>query len=185
MSSQVQTATASVGATLGAVYIGSTIATILFGITNLQDINYYKKYPDDWWVYLYSVGILSTLDCLHVAFSTHAIYHYLVELFGDYVRIYHIMWSFKLEIQLSVAIIVTHGSPGCICYPDLENRHFGKVLPWFVVVTITVAFVYINKLLVMLSCRRDNRLSTNGGSSEPKVLRFTPDGSRTEIDEVV
>ncbi|PBK84339.1 hypothetical protein ARMGADRAFT_1087027 [Armillaria gallica] len=45
----------SMGATLGAVYIGSTIATI---ITNLQAINYYKKYPDDWWVYRYSVGIL-------------------------------------------------------------------------------------------------------------------------------
>ncbi len=28
---------------------------------------------------------LRTLDCLHMAFSTHATYHYLVELFGDYV----------------------------------------------------------------------------------------------------
>ncbi|PBK80074.1 hypothetical protein ARMGADRAFT_1092546 [Armillaria gallica] len=88
MSSQVQAATPSMGATLGAVYIGSTIATILFGITNLQVINYYKEYPDDLWVYRYSVGILWTLDCLHVAFSTHAIYHYLVELFGDYVLSY-------------------------------------------------------------------------------------------------
>ncbi len=39
--------------------------------------------------------------------------------------------------------------------------------------------------LQRLNCQRDNRLSTNGGSSEPKVLRFTPDGFPTEIDKVV
>ncbi len=39
--------------------------------------------------------------------------------------------------------------------------------------------------LQRLNCGRDNWLSTNGGSSKPKILRLTPDGSRTEINEVV
>ncbi|SJL15294.1 uncharacterized protein ARMOST_18787 [Armillaria ostoyae] len=138
MTSQVQTTVPPLGMTLGALYIGSTIATILFGIMNLQVFIYYKKYPDDWWVYRYSVSILWALDSLHVAFSTHAIYHYLVELFGDYDGIYHITWSFKLQILLSMVIIVGVQAVYAIRIWKL-GRHFGKILPWFVVLTVTVA----------------------------------------------
>ncbi|PBK85908.1 hypothetical protein ARMGADRAFT_1035907 [Armillaria gallica] len=88
--------------TLGPLYIGSTIAVILFQITNLQVVIYYKKYPDDWWICSDSLnscnqfGILWALDSLHVAFSTHAIYHYLVDLFGDYHGTYCIVWFVKI-----------------------------------------------------------------------------------------
>ncbi len=32
------------------------------------------------------------LDTLHVALSTHVMYHYLIELFGNFVAIYDIVW---------------------------------------------------------------------------------------------
>ncbi|KAK0209872.1 hypothetical protein IW262DRAFT_1486327 [Armillaria fumosa] len=90
--------------TLGAMYLGAMVAAILFGITNLQTVVYYKKYPDDWWVYRYSVASLwyaksacvgvpvidetshvsRMLDTLHVALSTHALYHYLITLYGSF-----------------------------------------------------------------------------------------------------
>ncbi|PBK58455.1 hypothetical protein ARMSODRAFT_983839 [Armillaria solidipes] len=91
-----QTDTPSLGMTFGAIYIGATIATVLFGITNLQVVIYYMKYPADWWVYRCSVTILWILDALHVALSTHALYFYLIELFGDYLKIYQMIWSFKV-----------------------------------------------------------------------------------------
>ncbi|KAK0226849.1 hypothetical protein EDD85DRAFT_795166 [Armillaria nabsnona] len=83
MTSQAQTIVPPLGMTLGPLYIGSTIAAILFGITNLEVVIYYKKYPHDWWVYRYCVGVLWVLDSLHVTFSTHAMYHYLVDSFGE------------------------------------------------------------------------------------------------------
>ncbi|KAK0471476.1 hypothetical protein IW261DRAFT_1571987 [Armillaria novae-zelandiae] len=101
MTLKVQTSVPLLGTTLGALYIGATIAAI---ITNLQLVIYYKKYPDDWWVYRYSVGVLWVLDSLHVAFSTHAIYHYLIDLFGDYEGINCIVWSFKVFMSVSVAL---------------------------------------------------------------------------------
>ncbi|KAK0468765.1 hypothetical protein IW261DRAFT_1573510 [Armillaria novae-zelandiae] len=85
----------SLGATLGAVYLGATVAAIIFGITNLQTVIYYKKYPDDWWVYRYSVTSLWILDALHVVLSTHALYYYLINHFGNFVAIDDVVWSFK------------------------------------------------------------------------------------------
>ncbi|PBK85995.1 hypothetical protein ARMGADRAFT_543763 [Armillaria gallica] len=96
----------SFGMTFGSVYIGTTIAAILFGITNLQTVIYYNRYPDDGWIFRYSVAILWFLDALHVAFSTHASYYYLVDLFENYLALPHIVWSFKLQILLSKAIII-------------------------------------------------------------------------------
>ncbi|KAK0467377.1 hypothetical protein IW261DRAFT_1520244 [Armillaria novae-zelandiae] len=102
MASQNPIPAPSLGTTLGPIYIGATVAAILFGITNLQVAIYYKKYPDDWWVYRYSVRWV--LDGLHVAFSTHALYHYLIDLFGDYDSIYSIIWY--LHTLLNMVIIV-------------------------------------------------------------------------------
>ncbi|PBK79401.1 hypothetical protein ARMGADRAFT_136104 [Armillaria gallica] len=290
MTSLAQTIVPPLGMTLGPLYIGSTIAAILFGITNLQVVIYYKKYPDDWWVYRYSVLILWVLDSLHVAFSTHAMYHYLVDLFGDPDAIYHIIWSFKLHQLLNMVLIVGVQVVYAIRIWKL-GRHFGKILPWFVVLISTVAIgtgvfsiydeytiynflllpnikksicfifsipamcdfvialsmcyylhkcrevsafsstsamllglmrlvvvsglatsasslltlitylvwpktliflgvdfilpkLYVNSLLVMLNCRRDRRPPTNSEFSEPKVLRFAPNDSGTDIDEV-
>ncbi|KAK0432435.1 hypothetical protein EV421DRAFT_2000799 [Armillaria borealis] len=96
----------SLGLTFGAVYLGTMAAVILFGITNLQTVIYYKKFPGDWWVYRYSVASLWILDALHVALSTHALYHYLINLFGNFVAIYNIVWSLKISILMNVLIVM-------------------------------------------------------------------------------
>ncbi|KAK0482884.1 hypothetical protein EDD18DRAFT_1112519 [Armillaria luteobubalina] len=83
----------SVSETLGALYIGVTIAAVLYGVTNLQAVIYYRRYPNDWSVYQYSVGhllrslqyvgFLWTFDTVHVALSTYAVYVFLIHFFGD------------------------------------------------------------------------------------------------------
>ncbi|KAK0457517.1 uncharacterized protein EV420DRAFT_1688878 [Desarmillaria tabescens] len=92
----------------GALYIGATVAAVLFGITNLQTVIYYKRYPDDWWVYRYSVALLWVLDTLHVTLSTHALYYYLidkVDIFRSLVG-ENAQWSFKLQFGINVLIVV-------------------------------------------------------------------------------
>ncbi|KAK0482973.1 hypothetical protein EDD18DRAFT_757975 [Armillaria luteobubalina] len=122
----------SIASTLGAVYLGSCVALVLYGITNLQTFLYYKRYSDDWWFYRYSVAVLWVFDTLHVILSTHALYFYLIESFGDYLGLIKIVWSFQLDVVLNNLVIVcVH-----IVYSVrlwMLGRHFHRVVPWFVV----------------------------------------------------
>ncbi|PBK63017.1 hypothetical protein ARMSODRAFT_1088807 [Armillaria solidipes] len=151
MSSQPSTATPrSLGDTLGALYIGSTIAAMymifltrkdacslihfgsLFGITNLQTVIYYKKYPHDWWLFRYSVALLWVLDALHVALSTHALYVYLIDMFGDLAGVLvHSVWSFKVQMGINIIIVIFVQELYAIRLWKF-GRHFHKNLSLFV-----------------------------------------------------
>ncbi|PBK91923.1 hypothetical protein ARMGADRAFT_866699, partial [Armillaria gallica] len=63
-----------------------------YGITILQTAIYYKEYPNDSWLFRYGVSKELILDTLHVAISTHALYFYLVESFGNYLQVLEIIW---------------------------------------------------------------------------------------------
>ncbi|KAK0435766.1 hypothetical protein EV421DRAFT_2039028 [Armillaria borealis] len=132
MNLQPSTAVPSIGETFGALYVGTTIAAVLFGITNLQTVIYYKRYPNDWWLYRYSVALLWVLDTLHVVLSTHALYFYLIEMFGDLSSaLVHNIWSFKVQLVINVVIVVY--VPGLYAIRLWKlGRHFHKILPWFV-----------------------------------------------------
>ncbi|KAK0190187.1 hypothetical protein F5146DRAFT_1122517 [Armillaria mellea] len=138
MASQNPTAAPSLRMTLGAVYIGATVAAILFGITNLQAVIYYRKYSDDWWIYQYSVAILWAFDALHVALGTHALYHYLIDLFGDYVALNDVVWSFKLQILFNMVIIIGVQAIYTVRIWRL-GHHFHQILPWFVVLCVAIS----------------------------------------------
>ncbi len=114
-----------------------------YGITILQTVIYYKQYPNDPWLFRYSVreiirfdGIFLTnkqvailwcayrklykitswiltstiisriLDTLHVAISTHALYFYMIESFGNYLPLFGIIW-YVSSIALSSTEFVT------------------------------------------------------------------------------
>ncbi|KAK0185795.1 hypothetical protein F5146DRAFT_1143315 [Armillaria mellea] len=154
MPSQTPVEVPSLGMTLGALYIGATIATMqvgfasvflfinryssLFGITNTQVATYYKKYPHDWWIFRYSIGTLWIFDALHVALSTHMIYHYLIDSFGDYEGLYKVIWSFKLQLLVEMLVVV--GVQGIYIIRIWKlGRYFHRVLPWIVSLAVLVA----------------------------------------------
>ncbi|PBK86177.1 hypothetical protein ARMGADRAFT_543099 [Armillaria gallica] len=125
----------SLGKTLGAVYIGAMLSSILLGITALQAVIYYKKFPHDPWYYRYSVAALWILDMLHVALNTHAIYFYLIDSFGNYLALDRVIWSFKLQVLINVIIVVGVQSLYAVRLWKL-GHHFHRVIPWFIVVVI-------------------------------------------------
>ncbi|PBK91739.1 hypothetical protein ARMGADRAFT_1064219 [Armillaria gallica] len=93
--------------TIGAFHIGATLAAILFGVTNLQAVIYYKKYRNDWWFYKSAVALLWALDALHVGLSTQVLYTCLVQSGQLYeVFFFSDRWSVKLQIAISVFISV-------------------------------------------------------------------------------
>ncbi|KAK0221335.1 hypothetical protein IW262DRAFT_892297 [Armillaria fumosa] len=123
MSLQSSMALPSIGETFCACYIGSLIAAVFYGISNLQVFFYYKRYPNDWWVCQYSIGIAplirsfmlvnhgrvvyclrnKLLDDLRVVFSTHVLYYYMIKMFGKFNGLDRILWSMKLQWCLLVA----------------------------------------------------------------------------------
>ncbi|SJL15351.1 uncharacterized protein ARMOST_18844 [Armillaria ostoyae] len=99
MSSQPSIALPSVGDTFGACYIGSIIAAMSMSFLTLKMVIYYKRYHNDWWVYRYSVTLLWALDTFHVALSTHALYFYLITMFGDLIGdLESDLWSMKVTL---------------------------------------------------------------------------------------
>ncbi|PBK81095.1 hypothetical protein ARMGADRAFT_1171561 [Armillaria gallica] len=117
----------SLGESVGALDLGSNIASML---------SYYRRYPNDWWVYRYSVTLLWVLDTLHVALSTHALYFYLITMFGDLVGdLESDLWSMKWQLYLSDLIVVyVQGLYAIRLWKS--GRHFHKTLPWFVALAV-------------------------------------------------
>ncbi|PBK63032.1 hypothetical protein ARMSODRAFT_1024327 [Armillaria solidipes] len=139
MSSQPSAAIPSVGETFGACYIGSVIAAILFGISNLQMVIYYQRYPNDWWVYRYSVAVLWVFDTFHVVLSTHALYFYLITDFGNFIGdLESDLWSMKWQLCLNNFLVVFVQWLYAIRIWKL-GRHFHKTLPWLVILAVAAS----------------------------------------------
>ncbi|PBK91875.1 hypothetical protein ARMGADRAFT_1081289 [Armillaria gallica] len=145
-----------IGLTLGAIYIGATIAAVFYGITVLQTAVYYKVNPNDPRIFRYTVALLWVLDTLHVALSTHALYFYLIESFGNYLGLLKVIWSFPLQlvfnmliatcVQALYAIRIWKRSSSFIeisvsnSSALIVGRHFHVVLPYFIFLAVAATF---------------------------------------------
>ncbi|PBK59132.1 hypothetical protein ARMSODRAFT_1027704 [Armillaria solidipes] len=132
MSSQSLTELPSISETLGALYVGATIAAVLYGITNSQGVIYYRRYPNDWWVYRYSVGLLWALDTVQVTLCTYTIYFYLIHFFSDLNgALKYYPWFMKWQLALNVILAVYIQGLYALRLWQL-GWHFHKTIAYFV-----------------------------------------------------
>ncbi|KAK0497560.1 hypothetical protein EDD18DRAFT_1162837 [Armillaria luteobubalina] len=126
--------------TLGALFIGATIASVCFGITLLQTVVYYKLNSSDPWIFRYSVALLLIFDTLHVALSTHALYFYLIQSFGNYLALLSkVIWSFPL--QLLINVFINSGVQALYAVRIWKlGRKFHMILPRFIVIPVAATF---------------------------------------------
>ncbi|KZT21338.1 hypothetical protein NEOLEDRAFT_1181817 [Neolentinus lepideus HHB14362 ss-1] len=89
----------------GAAFLGVVVGAILFGITVLQTSFYYNNYRQDKIYYRISVGVLCCLDALHLSFSVHMIYHYLINSTGTPNPADAVIWSLKALAVVNVVVI--------------------------------------------------------------------------------
>jgi len=68
----------NLNSTMGALLVGSFLATLLYGITSHQFFRYFRMYPRDEVSLKAMVGGLWFLDSVHLIFFMHTCYHYLV-----------------------------------------------------------------------------------------------------------
>lgn len=107
---------------------------------NVQVLIYFKRYPNDWSLYRYSVALFWVLDIVHVALGTHALYHYLIDMSGNLLGSLevNIIWSMRVQLVVKVWTIVLVQGVYAIRLWKL-GRHFHKIVPWFVFLAVAAS----------------------------------------------
>ncbi|KAJ8589401.1 hypothetical protein M405DRAFT_791740 [Rhizopogon salebrosus TDB-379] len=125
------------GNTFGALFIGVTLAAILFGLTNVQAFIYLQTHSGTrMTVYKLAVIGLWILDALHLALITHCVYYYLIINYANTSALLEIVWSFKLQFIIDFLIIFgVHVLYACRIW--IINQGRSKALP-VTVVTILI-----------------------------------------------
>ncbi|KAK7454651.1 hypothetical protein VKT23_011404 [Stygiomarasmius scandens] len=92
------------GTTFGAMFVGSMVSLIIYGISCLQCYFYYLNYPGDELHIKMLVLLVWVLDSLHVAFMCHAMYHYLITGYGVPKTLEYGTWSLFGSLALNVTV---------------------------------------------------------------------------------
>ncbi|PBK91798.1 hypothetical protein ARMGADRAFT_1166015 [Armillaria gallica] len=131
------------GATFGAIFIGATKAAVL---CRIQTVICYKQNPNDPWLFRYAVAFLWIFDTLHVALSTHTLYFYLIESFGNYLSLL-LLGIVCFPVTLSprcVGLYEPKALPLSCSYCSIQyavriwklGRHFHVMLPRFIFLAV-------------------------------------------------
>ncbi|KAJ4477896.1 hypothetical protein C8J55DRAFT_90752 [Lentinula edodes] len=89
--------------TLGAAFIGYSFACAVFGVLTAQVTNYYQTFVADPKQLRILVGIVWSLELLHVILISHALYHYTITLFGSILEMItgHVVWSLVTQVLVA------------------------------------------------------------------------------------
>lgn len=94
----------------GAVLIGALLTAIGFGITTMQTYMWYRTFPSDSKVIRYVVWSISCLDIVHMIFTMHIIYFYVITNYNNPAALTRSVWSFDATIVVTAVITcITHG----------------------------------------------------------------------------
>ncbi|KAG2060554.1 hypothetical protein BDR06DRAFT_926334 [Suillus hirtellus] len=96
----------NIGKTFGALFIGVTIAAVLFGLSNVQAFIYFLTHAGTG-ITFYKLAVIWfwILDALHLMLIGHCIYYYLVINYANVSALTEIVWSFKLQIIIEFVIV--------------------------------------------------------------------------------
>ncbi|KAK0435768.1 hypothetical protein EV421DRAFT_1908459 [Armillaria borealis] len=104
MSSKSSTELPSVSETLGVLYIGATIAAVLYGITTYKGSFTTGDTPTTGG---YTAILSGSFDTVHVALTTYAVYVFLIQFFGDLTgALEYNSWSMKVYMNDVLAVYI-------------------------------------------------------------------------------
>ncbi|KAM5544655.1 hypothetical protein V8D89_001553 [Ganoderma adspersum] len=95
--------------TFGAVFLGTVLGAILYGLTSHQTFRYYRLYPTDPLVLKLTVLALWVMDSFHTVLCIHVCYYYLVSHYFKPERLLSGVWSIRLTVITTGGVIaITH-----------------------------------------------------------------------------
>ncbi|KAK7054814.1 hypothetical protein VNI00_003277 [Paramarasmius palmivorus] len=92
---------ARIETTMGALWWGLQAATILWGVTTTQTWYYYETYKKDHLSLKILVGLVFLTDTAHEAVILHAMYHYLVQGWGNLESLRHVTATLYQDVTIN------------------------------------------------------------------------------------
>ncbi|KAH7922961.1 hypothetical protein BV22DRAFT_1036955 [Leucogyrophana mollusca] len=127
--------------TYGALFIGTTLAAVLFGLTNVQAFVYFQNHRGSGVTFFKLViCYLWILDAIHLAFATHMTYYYLINNYADPLALPVIVWSFQARVVVDVFIVYVI----YLLYVQriwIFSRGRSRILPSIMTVIVALALV--------------------------------------------
>ncbi|KAI0632300.1 hypothetical protein C8Q77DRAFT_1158940 [Trametes polyzona] len=93
------------GESFGVMLLSTIIAAALYGITTLQTIFYYDRFPKDSWLLKTSVAAVWVLDTVTIVLDSHAIYYYLIVNYNNPPALLVQVWSAQVEILVTYTVV--------------------------------------------------------------------------------
>ncbi|KAF8266641.1 hypothetical protein EI94DRAFT_165827 [Lactarius quietus] len=119
--------------TLGALFIGTVLSFIIYGVTWLQVYSYYNSHCSrDRWPLKSFVAFLMLVDSVNVALVSHATYEIGVTNFGDY-QPFSLPWSLPaallsaVVLELSVQQYVSQMLMTQLLPKHIASTHIGSI----------------------------------------------------------
>ncbi|KAI0335709.1 hypothetical protein GY45DRAFT_1366333 [Cubamyces sp. BRFM 1775] len=85
------------GSTYGVMLLSTIIAAALYGVSVLQALYYYDKFPEDHWAMKTAVAVLWALDTTSIVLDSHAVYYYFIANFNNPPALLKEVWSIQVE----------------------------------------------------------------------------------------
>ncbi|KAF8507784.1 hypothetical protein JB92DRAFT_2957596 [Gautieria morchelliformis] len=127
-------------ATFGTLYIGSIFATILYGFTTDQAFRYFRRYWKSDGLSIQSLVLgLWIIDSFQVVLVVHMSWFYLVEGFGKLDLLERLVWSFSLEVGITVLVTFIVRAFYLMQLWILSDKNLLIVAPAFVFATAQLA----------------------------------------------
>ncbi|CAA7267459.1 unnamed protein product [Cyclocybe aegerita] len=114
--------------TLGAAFLGSIFAAILYGGVCIQSFIYFRRSKTDRIYFRMIIGALWALDSLHLAFVTHALYYYLIKSYSNPLALLAPNWSIMSQVFVTCISNVTMRAIYCRRVWKLSHNIFVVVL---------------------------------------------------------
>jgi len=142
------------GATEGATFLGGLGTAKLYGCTNVQIYLYFSNYRRDGFRMKFTVILLWIMDSLHMALTVVALWHYLIDSFGDYSALLAETWMVKLQsiVHIFGVLIVQTLYTARVWKLSLSLDH--KV--WPRTISMVLAAGYVVGILLSVGLYRSN-----------------------------
>ncbi|KAH9851736.1 hypothetical protein C2E23DRAFT_222533 [Lenzites betulinus] len=98
--------TLDLGKSFGVMLLSTIIVAALYGITFLQSLWYYERFPEDSWALKATVGAVWLLDTATIALNSHAIYYYLVINYNNPAAFANQVWSVQVELLVTYTVVL-------------------------------------------------------------------------------
>ncbi|KAI0657245.1 hypothetical protein C8Q70DRAFT_1055782 [Cubamyces menziesii] len=94
------------GSTYGAMLLSTIIAAALYGVSVLQALYYYDKFPEDHWGIKITVAAVWVLDTASTVMNAHAVYYYLIANYNNPPALLTEVWSVQIEMLVTFTAVL-------------------------------------------------------------------------------